>query len=227
MTEVKAFYEDAGRALFAPWNYPLFISDHLAEERAALVRLLGAGGYETAIEIGCCDGSLHADAILGLGLGYLGIDLVEAAVRQVERKLLRDHPGRARAAARVLDAERLTELGPLERALAVFSFNSFGNLARPEAVVAELARAGCDACIPTYRLDEASTRARRTYYERCHYAELAELRDEKGIRFTAREGLCTYAYDEGWLLPLLERHGFRVAVDGFGAIGVAYWARRS
>ena len=224
MSRVKAFYEREGRALFAPWNYPLPISDHLADERASLVRVLGAGGYVTAIEVGCGDGSLHLDAIIGLGLGYIGIDLVETAVEQVQRKLDRDYPGRW-AKARALDAERLTALGRLDHALAVFSFNAYGNLSRPEAVVAELARAGCDAFIPTYRVEASSTQARRTYYERCRYTELVETRDDRGVLFTAREGLHTYAYDAAWLVPLLVRRGFRVTVENFGTIGVSYWAR--
>jgi len=226
MTQVKTFYERAGRALFAPWNYPLAISDHLAEERACMIRMLGAGAYETMVEVGCVDGSLSMDAAIGLGVGYIGIDLVETAVNQLLRKLARDYPGDVRATARVLDVERLTELGPLERPIAVFSFNSYGNLDRAEPVVAELARAGCDAFIPTYRTDTSSTQMRREYYIRCRYTDLCETRDDKGVLFTANEGLHTYAYHATWIVPLLERHGFRVTAESFGTIGTYYWATR-
>ena len=226
MTQVKTFYELAGRALFAPWNYPLAISDHLADERACVIRMLGAGAYETMVEVGCVDGSLSIDAAISVGVRYIGIDLVETAVAQVQRKLARDYPADVRATARVLDVERLTELGPLERPVAVFSFNSYGNLDRPEPVVAALARAGCDVFIPTYRTDASSTETRREYYVRCRYTDLREARDDKGVVFTANEGLHTYAYDARWLVPLLERHGFRVTAENFGTIGIYYWATR-
>lgn len=223
MTRTAQFYAHAGQALVDEDNYPPEVVRHLALERRLLHAQLTAGRYDAAVEVGCMDGRLHAATILEAGVDYLGIDLVEASIVALRDRLGSLPPGGPRRSARVLDVCALAGARDAceGRVLVVFPFNAFGNLEAPVRAVAAVARCGWDLLIFTYGTDEASTRLRETYYARCSYAALTRVRDEKGVLFTAAEGLRSYAYEGPWLRSQLQAHGLAVETVGFGAMGRA------
>lgn len=224
-SSVAQFYRGTGRALMDHRNFPLAIGRHLEDERAVLRGVVCRGGYTAAVEVGCADGGMHVNTLLELRLAYVGIDVVPEFVSKLSRRLKASN-ARPAPSARVLDACRLSRLAPALRhhkALVVFSFNSFGNLADPHAVLAETAALRSDALILTYRTGACSSRTRGDYYARCHLERMRQITDSRGVVFQSVDGLCSYAYRPQWVRSLVRGHGFTCIAEDFGVLGRFFW----
>jgi hypothetical protein len=223
------FYSTAGAGLLDLRNYSRAICDHLASEKKCVKHTVRKGGYTTAIEVGCADGSLHMQTLLSLKLRYLGIDLVPRFISILNDKLQNLSPDQL-AGALVLDAQHISNLRPVmfgQKALLVFSFNSFGNVDDPSKALAQACVAGFDVLILTYRTNGPASQRRSEYYAQCNLSGLRHDRNERGVVFCSDDGLHSYAYRRPWLMGLLRRYPFHCTVREFGMLGRSYWCRRS
>jgi hypothetical protein len=215
---VAAFYgEQDGYALVDERNYPPELQAHLRWEAETVAR--HAPRYALVVEIGCMDGRLHAERLVGLGVGYLGIDLVASAIERCQARLgAVATPGAARA--RAGDVLRLDQLLagepdlPAGPRLALLPFNVVGNLPSPWTTFPVLRACALDVLILSYRTTPAANAARRAYYEACGYRGLRMAETTVGVRFSSQDGLDSDAFHPARLVDALREHGYRVAVDG-------------
>lgn len=226
---VGTFYRSAGQKLVVTDYYPSAIRDHLAAEEKLAVELLGGGQYTAVIEVGCMHGCLHFAALLQAGVRYLGIDIVPESISAFREHLRTRRDPTDLAEARVFDVSELSLVKPDftgSRVLVVFPFNSFGNLERPAVALAEVAKCGYDLLILTYRTDEASSVVRAEYYQRCGYTGIQRVVSDRGTCFQSAEGLCTWAYNQTWLIEQLRTAGFTCEDYSLASVGVGYLGRQ-
>lgn len=221
--------QSAGQRLVEPARYPPAISRHLTAEGELLTRPLAGGRYTVAVEVGCMHVCLHATAIIGAGVRYLGVDIVPESIRVFQEPLHAAGLPPGHAQSRVLDVANLSAVGPNlagHCVLVVFSFDSFGNPWRPVAALREIAAGGYDALVLTYGTlvltygaDEASSAVRADYHNRCGHGQVRQVESNRDVCFLATEGLCTWAYRRRWFTGELRAAGFNggcYAIEGIG-----------
>ncbi len=208
------------------------IAHHRVAERQLAERLIADGGYRTVIEGGCADGSLLLDAVLGRGLGYVGVDLAGEAVELAARRLATSSPGSDQIVRLTVDddireADRLVlRYGiPTDGLLVALPFNVLGNIPSPDRVFAAAARCPADVLVLTFDTTPAAAQVRADYYRACGFRGRL-VRDERGVHFAA--GLFTSsvyhpAVVEGWLTAA----GYAVHTERYGTAGIAYLGCRS
>ena len=229
-SSVTAFYQSVGQRLVDPEHYPPEIQEHLVAEEDLLLRLIEAGNYSAVVEVGCMHGCLHFSALARVGVRYLGIDIVAESIHTFQETLRKDDLEVLTAEAMVLDVCELESVKTKfvdHRVLALFPFNSFGNLDDPVAAIREVAKCGFDALILTYHTDPKSTASRADYYGRCGYAAIEVEDREQGVCFSSNEGLRTWAYRRGWLAAQLHAVSYGCTEHDVGTVGVGYWCRPS
>lgn len=210
----------AGDRLVAAALLPPAVRTLLDDEERMLDDL--GDGIDVLVEVGSMYG-LHLDWAVRSERAYIGIDVVPRYVDE----------GRARLAVRALPADRyrfdLTgaeDLAavrlPAGRALALFPFNSFGNMQRPRAVLAALSDSGLPFAISTYRTDPPASQRRQEYYDACGYAGLRMTEDADGVRFRNDEGLDTVAYHPSRMAEWFRATGLAAAPVEFGGFGLLY-----
>lgn len=224
---VEEFYAGIGQRLIDTDCYPVEIIEHLYEEKATLKTLLENSDYDTAVEVGCMDGTMHMDICIETKVNYVGIDLIEKSTRVLQEKLAKIGYSK-HTLVQALDvlniADIAVEINKFGRnVLVFFPFNSFGNLAFAEKAVDAIIACGYDIAVLTYRDDKHTTQVRHKYYSNCEYQNLTCSQDDKGIRFSATQGLNTYAYSKVWMNRLAQQHNAHLVIKPMGSIGCCYW----
>lgn len=230
---VEKFYgELGGDRLVDSSNYPPEILDYLKCEEQIIIQTFDNYGYNQFVEVGCMDArSLPLAA--SLAVPYYGIDIVDKYIIEAQNKInaSQENSENINAEVHKISVYYLADYlkqSPLRisankpsRPLAIFPFNSFGNIDSPELAIQSIGDCNMDLLILSYRTDDHSTRARSRYYENCGYSEVIMDESEQGVRFTSPEGLSSVAYDEDYLKDLL---GKRLSVKTylFSEIGVGY-----
>jgi len=226
------FFEQTWQPIIA--NQPEAVRSHLAAERVLVAALLADSGYRTVVEAGCADGSLLASVILNAGVGYLGLDVADGAVRACAAALrdLAESAGRplppavARRAdirdlAAVLGGRGAPSTPPV---LTAFPFNVFGNIPEPRHALKAAASVSADALILTYDTSTDARALRDEYYRACGFAGVFTV-DEAGVHY--EDGLFTSSvYEPAVLTGWLEELGYAVTVTPYGRVGLAYHGRR-
>ncbi|MBN1258602.1 hypothetical protein JXA05_02500, partial [Candidatus Peregrinibacteria bacterium] len=113
-------------------------------------------------------------------------------------------------------------IGDVADSLALFPFNSFGNMGRPEEVIRSLALSRIPFLISSYSTDAFANSVRADYYKNCAYDGLKCDVNEKGVSFLSKDGLNTIAYHRDYLVNLFNEFGLKVAPVDFSPMGVAY-----
>jgi hypothetical protein len=226
------FFEQTWQPIVA--NQPDAVREHLAAERSLVATVLADGSYRTVVEAGCADGSLLASVILSAGVGYLGLDVADGAVRACATTLrgLAESAGRALppAVARRADIRDLPAvLGgrgvpSAPPVLVAFPFNVFGNIPEPRYAVKAASSVSADALILTYDTSTDARALRAEYYRACGFGGVFAT-DSTGVHY--EDGLFTSSvYRQSVLTGWLEEFGYAVTVIPYGRVGVAYHGRR-
>ena len=169
----------------------------------------------------------HVDWAVAHRKHYLGVEPV-ARYAAAAQRLIRGanlDPARHRVlenTADHLDEILPEQIGPRERCLVLFPFNSFGNAQHPAPILRALARTGRPVLISSYRTTQPATRVRRSYYERCAYRSLREEISTECIRFVTDDGLNSAAYRPRFLARLAAAAGLDLMPVPFGQIGLAF-----
>jgi hypothetical protein len=224
----QGFYEsEVGDRLVDPKNIPPAIARFLAGELTILNEL--SPSFDLLIEVGCMNGRF-LDWAAQAGKSYLGIDVVARYVKTANNRCQSfNGAGERQYRALLGSADHLdvlagaNELNPVpKRSLALFPFNSFGNIKNPLPVIRALSRLGAEFMISSYLTTVESTEARREYYESCSYSDLTMVNATAGVLFTATEGLWSIAYHPEVLLSMFQDAGLRARGRTFSDVGVAY-----
>jgi SAM-dependent methyltransferase len=226
-TDVSAAGTSAGlREFFAEYWRPIAatrtpaIRRHLAAERERFAAILTAGGYATVVESGCADGRLLAPDVVAGGLRYLGVDLVEAAVREAREAL----GGRGEVVlGDTSELDRLPAVRALPPAgrLVAFPFNVIGNLPAPWRALEAARRCDADVAVFSYQLSAAADRARAAYFAGCGLT--GEFRrDESGTHFRTGGTYTSSVYLPDVVADWLGALGYRVEAGPYGALGFSY-----
>lgn len=226
------FYSDSGLRLIDSSNYPGHVKEFLKQEAHLAFKLLEDGKYSCLVEVGAMDQGFFLESAIRGGKSYIGIDLVEKLANGLTEKISLLPAGimlpgmRAEShAGDVFDMPAISSgLGLAhENSIAAFPFNSFGNIPYPEGVVSKVHEAGMDIAIFTYATDEKTVAVRNEYYSKCDYKNTAMEKTSKGVLFRSDDGLWSYAYDEVYIMDILQKGGYtRVEAVPFGEIGMAY-----
>ncbi|MBU3935018.1 class I SAM-dependent methyltransferase [Patescibacteria group bacterium] len=227
MSQKKDFYSNGkGDRLIDPLFYPKAIRLFLEDEQRLLEQLTES--FDLLIEVGCMHGR-YLDWAARHGKSYVGIDVVkryvDAGVKNVgELKLPRDRYrfvlGGAEDIATII---RPSDFGvDPGRCLALFPFNSFGNMPMLRPVIRSLAKSSLPFFISSYRISQKATECRRGYYRNCGYRGIKTLRSRRGVRFTSPDGLSTVAYDPAFLREVFIANNTVAKPVPFSQIGMAY-----
>lgn len=220
---MTAFYADGfGDRLVAPDLLPPAVLRLLAAEATLLDAATPT--FDVLVEVGSMYG-LHLDWSAASGKRYVGIDIVARYIKLGRdsvrsRGLDEKNYQLIEADAKDLDAVPL----PNGRPLALYPFNSFGNMAEPGRVLDALARAGMPFAISSYGTDNRATFDRLEYYEACGYRNIVVAEDDQCVRFTAAEGLNTVAYHPELMTQWLVERGLAVRTHRFAGFGLFYAA---
>jgi hypothetical protein len=214
-----------GLKLTNPSNYPEEIVSFLNSSRALYAAII-EGGYSTVIEAGCMDIGFVFEACVKCGVSYLGIDVVAKLVEDLEERIATRHTSsRIIAKAICQDISNVYSIvseNHITNGIVIFPFNSFGNLSNPVSAIKAAAQSVLDIAIFTYGTDNASSQIRRQYYNNCNYSQLFMKKDAKGIFFSSKEGLYSYAYSKAFLNELLFEFGYKIKTSKFARIGRLY-----
>lgn len=219
--DVRRFYTGAGRRMFEERLMTAAIRAFLVEEERMVGRVMKVWGRDHLVEVGCGPGRYLPWAV-DAGYDYDGVDLVSELVEQGRHRF---GSQTKRGRLHVGTAEDLSclfaDLGvsPL-RALVLFPFNCFGNLARVERAVRSLSATGAPALVSVFDASERATLLRMHYYRSlgCDDVE-AQRVGEAGVLVTSKDGLNSYAYSTRFLTELFQRHGLLPSVmAGLGGI---------
>lgn len=220
-----AFYGSGpGTRLIDDGNYPPAIQEYLRAEERLLASL--ADGFSTLVEVGCMHGR-YLDWAASHGKAYLGVDPVDAYIRQGRQRLAEDSAPRGTARFARGTAERIDQVLAREgitgdaRPLLFFPFNSFGQSRTPRDIAAALGRARAPFLICSYGTDERASAVRRRYYEACRFADLREVADDTGVRFQSADGLHSAAYHAAVLEGMFRAEGVAVRTMEFADVGMA------
>jgi hypothetical protein len=195
----NGFYSSGqGDRLVDPSRYPNEITNYLTAEEDLLTSL--ASQFETLVEVGCMDGR-YLDWAVRQQKSYLGIDIVERYVKNGQNRILSYGLSSDRYQIKIGDAAAIHKLpckeGLLQntaKVLAVFPFNSFGNMSEPIAVLSSLAKARYPFLICSYLTSDVANHARSQYYRNCGYEQIECFSDHVGVRFVSSDGLDTAGY---------------------------------
>lgn len=198
--DVRRFYRGRGRRMFEDeWLCP-FIADVLRREHVAVAETMHRLGRDHLVEVGCGPGRYLQWAV-ATGRRYDGLDLVPELVERGRRVAgfedgRRLHVGSAENLREFFAAQKIDST----RALVLFPFNCFGNLARVDCVVRALADVGAPALATLFRPTPKSTELRSSYYRKlgCPAVDASHV-PGKGILVSSGDGLRSFAYDEAYL----------------------------
>ncbi|MFA4996335.1 MAG: hypothetical protein WC536_04315 [Patescibacteria group bacterium] len=226
MLATYGFYSSGhGDRLVDPSRYPNEITEYLIAEEDLLTSL--ASRFETLVEVGCMDGR-YLDWAVRQQKSYLGIDIIERYVENGQDRILSYGLSFDRYQIKIGDAAMIHELpckeGLLQdsaKVLAVFPFNSFGNMSEPAVVLSSLVKAHYPFLICSYLTNDFANHARSQYYQNCGYKQIKCISDNTGVRFVSSDGLDTVAYNSSYFCGVLEEH-FIVEMIEFSSIGIAY-----
>jgi len=224
MVSVLDFYnKQGGDQLVEQKNYPPKIKEYLEKEKSYLKKIASKGCYKGIFEIGCMDGR-YIEFAGRNKLKYIGIDLVPKFIEKAKEKIRKSNM--KDMSAHVCS---INSLGKIQKKLSpniigFFPFNSFGNLENPSIAIRELFKTNIDFVIFTYKTDLQTHAIRKKYYESCNYDGLKINVDNKGVIFSADQGLNTYAYFEEHIKDLCKNK--YVEVKEFSTIGKYYWIRQ-
>ncbi|HEX8629442.1 MAG TPA: hypothetical protein VF755_14855 [Catenuloplanes sp.] len=205
------------------------VAEYLHAERQLTGKTLDDDGYHGLIEVGCADGSLLMPGAIDRGLDYLGVDLAAGAVALARRALAAtSHAGRQRRTAviegDVRDLPTLAGRLPAAPRLVAFPFNVLAGIPTPRDALRAADSCGGDILVLTYQTTPAATEVRRDYYRACGFQGRFR-RDRDGVHFTA-DLFTSSVYHRDVIVGWLEELGYRVEVEPFAAVGLAYHARR-
>jgi hypothetical protein len=223
----SGFYSSGnGDRLVDPTRYPDEITDFLREEEKLLTSM--ASQFEMLIEVGCMDGR-HLGWAIAQQKNYLGIDIVERYIQQGRQKIAQLGLPPQQFRMEIYDASKLHETPYQEgwpqdnpSALALFPFNSFGNMDDPTGVISSLSTAKIPFLISSYLTDEDTNKIRLQYYKNCGYENMECKTDEMGVRYLSNDGLDTIAYYRDYLIRTFEEHGVSIKPIQFSSVGIAY-----
>jgi SAM-dependent methyltransferase len=218
-------YEDGqGDELINPQNYNSEISLYLEAEGKRLSKIVVE--YDTVIEVGCMNGR-YADFVLQLNKKYIGIDLVQRYIESAKKryKSAIDNKEAAFFCAGLEDLHTvLAHITPqnLKKVLAVFPFNSFGNIENIDRAADVISNSVIDFVIFTYKTDKFTQIIRENYYLNSGFINLDCICDETGVRFISTEGLNSIAYSEKWVDKKLGGKGKELKIEEFATIGKSF-----
>lgn len=234
---IEKFYTQfGGDRLVDSHNYPPEINQYLRHEERLIFQIITTHGYDYLIEVGCMD-ARALPITLALDISYYGVDIVDKYIKEAQAKIklaTQRHPSLIAEAycVSIYDLASCFQAHPLQinpnlslNPLAIFPFNSFGNIEDPEKAARAVSDCGLDFLILTYRTDDYSTKVRKAYYQNCGYTGITTLNDERGIRFISSEGLNTVAYEENYIKTLLGIN-FSIQEYPIAQVGVGYHGTR-
>lgn len=230
---IESFYaEFGGDKLVDSSNYPSEIVEYLYCEEQLIREIMIRHAYGYFIEVGCMDARSLWLAV-SLNVPYYGIDIVDKYIERARAKisLLRERQPSLIAEVDNVSVHNLPAYlsryfefrgGILHPSpVIIFPFNSFGNIDDPKKASEAVRQCNMDFLILTYKTDDSSTQARNRYYQNCGYTGLFATRDDRGVRFTAAEGLNTFAYEEFYMKEIFGP-GFSLVVHDISQVGIAY-----
>ena len=230
-TDALWFYAaNGGEEILNFTNYPTGINEFLEEERFQTNAILNDAGnrYTILVEVGC--GSMENVALaINNNLKYLGVDFT--APRIIEAKERIRQQKMEGVSVQHLDIVNFneSELAHLstERAVFMFPFNLLGNIAPIVKFMARFNHFGHDMLLSIYKTDEETNAIRLSYYKNCGYTNIRMIKNDQGVVFSSKEGLYTIAYDQDYLVNLLNAVGFTVNVFSSNRLGVVLHAMSS
>ncbi|GAA5020300.1 hypothetical protein GCM10011506_05130 [Marivirga lumbricoides] len=215
---------EIGNRLIDSKNYSRAISEFISLERQ--ITCNGISEYSQVIEIGCMHGRL-LQFVREQNQRYLGIDYSKKQIDYGTRffsnymgsdcKLIH---GNAECLA---DISELRFLTPEKRSIAIYPFNSFGNINNHLSAINSISRLNVDFIIFTYTCSELANKERALYYYGSGFTDLLISRSAKGVLFESPEGLSTYSFEESWIKDNFLKNGVKVSVTNFGQIGLAIY----
>ncbi len=221
-SNVSRFYDcNNGDKLADDTRYPPEICDYLEGERTVLCDCIDEHRYSGILEVGCMNGR-NIDVALQKGIKYFGIDLVDRFIAQARKMILETS---IVGVAEVCDVK---DLSPIRDNIdsgyvAAFPFNSFGNIDDPKKALGSTSKEEIDILILTYNTDPLTNEVRRKYLASCGMSDLRQVKDNKGISFTSKEGLSSYAYFAETIRTWACNSGYRrIEEKEFAKIGKAY-----
>ncbi len=220
---VRSFYgSGSGDLLVDSSRYPEEVDSYLDAEATELSSL----AFRTLIEVGCMEGR-YLDWAVNNGKSYLGVDVIERYVLSGQDRIASFGLPSSDYRIEVCDAAHLHELprkwvGTRQDSLALFPFNSFGNMEQPLSVLESLRDSRFPFLISSYQTSERANKARAEYYSNCGYTGISCESGDTGVRFVSGDGLDTIAYHPQYLGQLLEELGFRKKMIELSSIGIAY-----
>ena len=215
----------AGRAaerLVAEGGRTPAIERYLAQDQAAVARL--AAGKRLLVDVGCSAGR-YLDLAIGLGIGYLGVDisanLIAEGRLRVERHGIspdryRFVPGDAGRLSRVL-----TEAGldmPSRDTIVIFGFSALSALDDLDSVARSLRRLGLPFAATLYETTTAATAMRLDYYRHCGLEPVTIEHDNRGV-WLCTAGYRTLAPRRSYLIGLFQRNGLSVRIEPMSELG--------
>lgn len=227
---VEEFYSKDGQKLIDVELYPEKIHQHLNDEKATLVNIIRNGNYDTVVEVGCMDGTMHLDVCKLCDVNYVGLDLVEHSVELLNQKLM-ESGCHGQYIAKALDVINIDSIAPdineiSRKVLVFFPFNSFGNLDHPKEVLSVIRSCDYDAVVLTYLTDDNSANVRMEYYSNCGYSNLELSKSNEGDLFSSAQGLRSYAYSYDWFQNVADENSYKVKFSKIGEISGCYLLER-
>jgi len=211
---VVDFYRQTGQRLIDTSRYPERIAEYRRVEDDIAAQT--APFYQVVLEIGCMDGCLLYPVVRGLALTYVGVDVDAHAIQRFRARIVEEWDGTAirhAVALDVSDVGALSELIVPRRTVAMFPFNSFGNLQSPTGALDSLGAHDVDLWIGTYQTSPSATELRRCYYDNARIGVVDHTEEDCGVLFTSAEGFKSYAYRGDFLRAQLEGRGYEVEID--------------
>lgn len=225
--KAKTFYADGeGDKLFSSDNHPAEVTAFLKEENRVIRELVSS--KKLLVEAGCGEGE-NFDWAAEMGKHYIGIDVVQRYIDAAEKKAA-DSNCSTSYQFFCTGAEKLHEIianslpegiSPSD-VIVLYPFNCIGNMLEVETVLKSLGEAGVDFFISSYETDISANKIRFDYYLRCGYTEVTCKIDEKGVLFSAPEGMQTYAYHAEWMLETLKKYGIQAKTVQYEPFGLGY-----
>ncbi|MDD4614902.1 MAG: class I SAM-dependent methyltransferase [Caldisericia bacterium] len=173
------------------------------------------------IEVGCMNGR-NLEIANELKIKYLGIDIVERFVKEANKKI--DTLNLDAIAIRC-DAKCLNKIKNhfSKHFLAIFPFNSFGNIQDPQKVLNSTYKNKLDTLILTYKTDIKTTKIRKKYLENTLFEKIKKRSSKKGVLFTSNKGLFSYAYSAEEIIKMGKVAGYKKTKNiNFSKIGKGY-----
>jgi ubiquinone/menaquinone biosynthesis C-methylase UbiE len=224
--KIEQFYDAGGGENLTNENYLTSeIRDYLTNEREILTNLIKKNNYEGILEIGCMDGR-NLEIAKNLKINYVGIDIVERFIEKANEKMKNLN---ITAEAFKCDVKSLKRVKNLisNKFLAVFPFNSFGNIDGAEEALRSVSKQQLDCIILTYKTSIEANTARKAYLNRSQKTALKMTISSKGVLFTSAKGLHSYAYSSKKIKEMGENNGYKkIDEHDFSKIGKLYYLKK-